>query len=61
MILNLILIVNLIVAKLANTYRIYNKKRHLLMLLNTLNEREISEADDKYSAVISAPFPLNIF
>jgi len=32
----------------------------VLFLLSTLSVREISEADDKYSAVISAPFPLNI-
>ena len=30
------------------------------MLLNTLFVREISEADDKYSAIVSAPFPLNM-
>lgn len=28
------------------------------MFLSTLSVREISEADDKYSAIISAPFPL---
>lgn len=28
--------------------------------LNTLHVREVSEADDKYSAMVSAPFPLNI-
>ena len=61
MIINLILIVNLIVARLAATYKLYNKKKELLMLLNTLYVREVSEADDKYSAVVSAPFPLNLF
>ena len=30
------------------------------MLLQTLSVRESSEADDKYSAAISAPYPLNI-
>ncbi len=30
------------------------------MHLNTLNQREVSEADEKYSAMVSAPFPLNI-
>ena len=60
LILNLILIMNLIVARLANVYKQYNKKRHLLVLLNTLFEREVSEADDKYSCLVSAPFPLNL-
>lgn len=31
----------------------------MLYLLATLSVREVSEADDKYSAVISAPFPLS--
>jgi len=60
MILNLILIVNLIVARLASTYKKYNQRRHLLVHLNTLHVRELTEADDKYSALISAPFPLNV-
>lgn len=60
MIINLILIMNLIVARLASTYKKYNKSLHLLVHLNTLQVREISEADDKYSAIVSAPFPLNI-
>ena len=60
LILNIILIINLIVARLAHSYKIYNKDREILKLLATLSVREVSEADDKYSAVISAPFPLNI-
>lgn len=60
MILNLILIVNLIVARLSSTYKKYNLRRHLLVHLNTLHVRELTEADEKYSALISAPFPLNI-
>lgn len=60
MIINLILIVNLIVGRLAATYKTYNKKRELLVLLNTLHVREVLEADDKYSAMVSAPFPLNM-
>lgn len=60
LILNIILIINLIVARLAHSYKIYNKDREILKLLGTLSVREVSEADDKYSAVISAPFPLNI-
>jgi hypothetical protein len=32
----------------------------VLYLLSTLSVREVSEADEKYSAVISAPFPVNI-
>jgi len=59
MIINLILIMNLIVARLASTYKKYNLRRHLLVHLNTLHVREVSEADDKYSAMISAPFPLS--
>jgi uncharacterized membrane protein len=60
MIINLILIMNLIVARLASTYKKYNQRRHLLVHLNTLHVREVSEADDKYSAMVSAPFPMNI-
>jgi hypothetical protein len=30
------------------------------MHISTLGVREVTEADDKYSAVISAPFPLCI-
>ena len=60
MIINLILIMNLIVARLASTYKKYNKRSHLLVHLNTLHVREISEADDKYSAMVSAPFPMSI-
>lgn len=60
MIIYLILIMNLIVARLAATYKKYNRRRHLLVHLNTLLVREISEADEKYSALVSAPFPLNV-
>ena len=60
MIINLILIMNLIVGRLAATYKRYNGRRHLLVHLNTLHVREISEADEKYSALVSAPFPLNL-
>lgn len=60
MILNLILIMNLIVARLAATYKRYNARRHLLVLLNTLHVRAVSEADDKYSCIVSAPFPLSL-
>lgn len=60
LILNIILIINLIVARLAHYYKLYNKDRDILKLLGTLSVREVSEADDKYSAVVSAPFPLNI-
>jgi hypothetical protein len=30
------------------------------MLLYTLSVRDVSEADDKYSAVVSVPFPLTL-
>lgn len=60
LILNIILIINLIVARLAHSYKKFNKDRDILKLLSTLSVREVSEADEKYSAVISAPFPMNI-
>ena len=60
LILNIILIINLIVARLAHSYKIFNKDRDILKLLATLSVRSVSEADDKYSAIVSAPFPLNI-
>lgn len=60
LVLNIILIINLIVARLAHSYKQYNKDRDILKLLATLSVREVSEADDKYSAVVSAPFPLNM-
>lgn len=60
LILNIILIINLIVAKLGHAYKLHNADRDILKLLATLSVREVSEADDKYSAVVSAPFPLNL-
>lgn len=60
LIFNLIFLVNLIVAQLAYAYKFHFKEREVLYLLSTLSVREVSEADEKYSAVISAPFPLNI-
>jgi len=60
MILCFILIVNLIVGQLSSAYRKYVKKRNVLMLLETLSVREASEADEKYSAAISCPYPLSI-
>ena len=55
-----ILIMNLIVGKLASAYRKIVSRREVLMLLQTLSVREASEADEKYSAAVSAPYPLNI-
>lgn len=60
LIINLILIVNLIVGQLSYAYKYYSKRRGILFHLSTLSVREVSEADEKYSAVISAPFPLNL-
>lgn len=60
MILCFILTVNLIVGQLSSAYSKYVKKRNVLMLLETLSVREASEADEKYSAAISCPYPLNI-
>ena len=57
----MILLVNLIIAQLANAYRRVNKDRNVHWLLQTLSVREVSEADDKYSAVVSAPFPISVF
>lgn len=55
-----ILIMNLIVGKLAAAYKKYAKMREVLLLIQTLSVREASEADEKYSAAISAPYPLSI-
>jgi len=60
MLLSFILIVNLIVGQLASAYKDYRKKKNVLMLLETLSVREASEADEKYSAAISPPYPLSI-
>ena len=57
---NVILLLNLIIAQLAYAYKKVNKDRHVHWLLQTLSVREVSEADDKYSAVISAPFPISV-
>ena len=51
---------NLIVGQLASAYKFYSKKRNILYLLTTLSVREVSEADEKYSSIVSAPFPLCI-
>jgi len=58
LILNIILVVNLIVGLQSYGYKQYSKKKDILMLIETMSVRETTEADDKYSAVISAPFPL---
>lgn len=58
--LSFILIVNLIVGQLTSAYKKYVKKRNVLMLLETLSVREASEADEKYSAAISPPYPVSI-
>lgn len=60
MIICFILISNLIVGQLSTAYRSYVKRRNVLMLLETLSVREASEADEKYSASISPPYPLSI-
>jgi hypothetical protein len=36
------------------------KQKKVLMQLETLSVREASEADEKYSAAISCPYPLSI-
>ena len=55
---NFFLVRNVIVAQVATTYDRVRKAGNTLYLLTTLSVREVSEADGKYSAVISAPFPL---
>lgn len=60
MLLSFILIVNLIVGQLSSAYKKYQKNRNVLMLLETLSVREASEADDKYSASVSPPYPFSI-
>ena len=56
----MILIINLIVGQLSSAYKKYIKNRNVLMLLETLSVREASEADDKYSASVSCPYPFSI-
>jgi hypothetical protein len=60
LILNVILLMNLIVAQLVYAYRKYNNQKSVLYLLSTLSVREVSEADSKYSAVVSVPFPFTV-
>jgi Ion transport protein len=60
LILNVILLMNLLIGQLAYAYRKSNKERNVLMLLYTLSVRDVSEADEKYSSVVSVPFPLSV-
>lgn len=60
MLLTLILIINLLVGQLSSAYAKQIKNRNVLMLLETLSVREASEADDKYSASVSCPYPISI-
>ena len=57
---NFFLVRNIIVAQVATTYKRVKKAGNTLYLLTALSVREVSEADGKYSAVISAPFPISI-
>ena len=57
---NFFLVRNVIVAQVATTYKRVRQAGNTLYLLTTLSVREVSEADGKYSAVVSAPFPLTI-
>lgn len=59
LILNVTLLANLIIGQLAWAYGKYNKMRNVLMLMYTLSVRDVSEADEKYSSVVSVPFPLS--
>lgn len=60
LIVNFFIVRNVIVAQIATTYLRMSKVGKTLYLLTTLSVREVSEADGKYSAVISAPFPLTL-
>ena len=60
LILNVTLLVNLIIGQLAYAYKKYSEKRNVLMLLYTLSVRDVSEADEKYSSVVSVPFPMTV-
>lgn len=60
LIINVILLMNLLIGQLAYAYSKYNKQRNVLMLLYTLSVRDVSEADEKYSSVVSVPFPLSV-
>lgn len=60
LIINVILLMNLLIGQLAFAYSKYNKQRNVLMLLYTLSVRDVSEADEKYSSVVSVPFPLSV-
>lgn len=60
LIINVILLMNLLIGQLAYAYKKYNQERNVLMLLYTLSVRDVSEADEKYSSVVSVPFPLSI-
>ena len=57
---NFFLVRNIIVAQLSTTYARVKQAGNTLFLLTTLSVREVSEADGKYSAVVSAPFPISI-
>lgn len=59
LVLNVLLFLNLIVAQLANAYKKLKARGRVFYLLTTLSVREISEADEKYSSVISVFFPLS--
>ena len=60
LIINVTFLANLIIAQLAYAYKKYNRERQVHYLLSTLAVREVSEADYKYSSVVSVPFPLSI-
>lgn len=59
LVLNIVLFLNLIVAQLANAYKKLKARGRVFYLLTTLSVREISEADEKYSSVISVFFPIS--
>ena len=60
LVLNVVLFLNLITAQLAHAYKKYKRQSSVYYLLSTLSVREVSEADDKYSAVISVFFPQSV-
>jgi len=57
---NFFLVRNIIVAQLATTFKRVSNAGNTMYLLTALSVREVAEADGKYSAVISAPFPVSL-
>ena len=55
-----ILLMNLIVAMLANTYELYDSKSNGLYLSKILSTRDELNYDNSYGAILSAAPPINV-